>query len=111
MLSAIVGVFVEGVRRDLYFVPVSIHYGRVVEEAAYQRELVGAEKEKESLWSLLKARTVLRQKYGTVHVTFAEPMSLNQALGNRKDRFRTGAGDAGIEAEKRRFTRKLGFRI
>jgi glycerol-3-phosphate O-acyltransferase len=111
MLSAIVGAFVDGVRRDLYFIPVSIHYGRVVEEEAYQRELVGAEKEKESLWALLKARTLLRQKRGTVYVSFAEPISLNQALGNRKERFRTRAGDPGVEDEKRRFTRKLGFRI
>ena len=43
--------------RDLYLVPVSIHYGRVVEEEAYQRELGGAEKEPESLRGLLKART------------------------------------------------------
>ena len=56
MLSAIVNAFVDGVRRDLYFVPVSIHYGRVVEEESYTRELIGAEKEKESLWALLKAR-------------------------------------------------------
>ncbi len=111
MLSAIVGAFVEGVRRDLYFIPVSIHYGRVVEEASYSRELVGEKKEKESLWALLKARRLLRQKYGSVHVTFAEPLSLNQALGNRKERFRTGENDPSIEDEKRRFTRKLGFRI
>ena len=57
MLSAIVNAFIAGVRRDLYLVPVSIHYGRVVEEESYRRELVGAEKEKESLLSLLKART------------------------------------------------------
>ena len=41
MLSALVDAFLDGVRRDLYFVPVSIHYGRVVEEEEYQRELGG----------------------------------------------------------------------
>ncbi|MFI5397668.1 MAG: 1-acyl-sn-glycerol-3-phosphate acyltransferase [Candidatus Binatia bacterium] len=111
MLSAIVSAFVSGVRRDLYLVPVSIHYGRVVEEEAYKRELVGAEKEKESLWALLKARTVLRQKYGTVYVSFADPISLNEALGERKERLRLAAGDPTVEEEKRRFTHKLGFRI
>ena len=111
MLSAIVNAFVTGVRRDLYLVPVSIHYGRVVEERAYQRELVGAEKEKESLWTLLKARTVLRQKYGTVYVTFADPISLNDTLGSRKEQFRVSAGDPATEEEKRRFTQKLGFRL
>jgi glycerol-3-phosphate O-acyltransferase len=109
MLSAIVNAFLAGARRDLYFVPVSIHYGRVVEEQAYQRELSGAEKEKESLRALLRARSVLRQKYGTVYVSFAEPISLGQVLGTRKERFR--ATDPAVEDEKRRFIQKLGFRI
>jgi glycerol-3-phosphate O-acyltransferase len=111
MLSAIVNAFISGVRRDLYLVPISIHYGRIVEEEAYKRELVGAEKEKESLGALLKARTVLRQKYGTVYVTFADPISLNAALGERRERLRGGDAGPDIEEEKRRFIQKLGFRI
>ena len=51
ILSAIVNAYIGGARSDLYFVPVSIQYGRVVEEESYSRELVGAEKEKESLLS------------------------------------------------------------
>jgi len=111
MLSAIVNAFIAGVRRDLYLVPVSIYYERVVEEEAYQRELVGAEKEKESLWALLKARAVLRQKYGTVHVAFADPISLSEFVGERIERLRLGAGDPSIDEERRRCTQKLGFRI
>jgi glycerol-3-phosphate O-acyltransferase len=111
MLSAIVHTFTEGVRRDLYLVPVSIHYGRIVEEEAYRSELLGAPKERESFGALLKARRVLRQKYGTVYVTFAEPISLNGALGDRKERFQRGGGDPAVEEEKRHFIQKLGFRI
>ena len=111
MLSAIVNAYIAGVRRDLYLVPVSIHYGRVVEEESYSRELVGAEKEKESLLALLKARTLLRQKYGTVYVTFADPVSMRAVLGDAKERLRVGAGQPVIEEEKRRLTQKLGFRI
>jgi glycerol-3-phosphate O-acyltransferase len=111
MLSALVNAFVDGVRRDLYFVPVSIHYGRIVEEEAYKRELAGAEKEKESLRALLKARSVLRQKYGTVYVTFAPPISLNEALGDRKESWRADLGGPVVEQEKRRFIQKLGFRL
>jgi glycerol-3-phosphate O-acyltransferase len=111
MLSAIVSAFVEGVRRDLYLVPVSIHYGRIVEEEAYKQELLGGQKEKESFRALIRARQVLRQKYGTVYVTFAEPISLNSTLGDRKEHFRSAAEDAAIEEEKRYFIQKLGFRI
>ncbi len=111
MLSAIVNAFVSGVRRDLYLVPVSIQYGRVVEEEAYKRELTGAEKERESLWALLKARAVLGQNRGTIYVTFADPISLREALGDRLERFRDLAGDPQVEEEKRRFIQKLGFRV
>ncbi len=111
MLSAVVNAFVGGVRRDLYLVPVSIHYGRIVEAESYKRELTGEEKQKESLWALLKARSVLRQKYGTVYVTFAPPISLNDALGERTERWRTSEDDPAIQEEKRRFTQKLGFQL
>jgi glycerol-3-phosphate O-acyltransferase len=105
MLSAIVDAFLEGARRDLYLVPISIHYGRVVEEQAYSLELSGAEKQKETLWALLRARSVLRQKYGAVSVSFADPISLSDALGERKEDLQQD------EQEKRRFIQKLGFRI
>src|SRR5207253_5576182 len=62
MLSAIVNAFLQGVRRDLYLVPISIHYGRVPEEEAYRREVAGEEKEPESLGALLRARSVLKRR-------------------------------------------------
>src|SRR5207247_1503948 len=65
MLSAILNAFVQGVRRDLYFVPISIHYGRIPEEEAYKREVAGEEKERESLWALLRARGVPRAARAT----------------------------------------------
>jgi glycerol-3-phosphate O-acyltransferase len=111
MLSAIVNTFVSGMRRDLYLVPISIQYGRVVEEESYSRELIGAPKEKESLLSLLRARSLLRQQRGTVYVTFAEPISLNAALGERLERFRDAADDPLVEEDKRKVIRKLGFRL
>ena len=108
VLSAIVDAFLDGVRRDLFFVPVSIHYGRVVEEDEYQRELGGAEKAPESLGGLMRARRVLRRRHGTVYISFAEPISLSAALGDDREQVR-GAGEA--LARRRRFVRKLGFRL
>jgi glycerol-3-phosphate O-acyltransferase len=111
MLSAILNTYLEGVRRDIYFVPVSIYYERIVEEETYKRELTGAQKERESMFALLRARSALRQRYGTVYVTFAEPISLEQALGPAKQRFAEGSALPVVEQEKRRFVQKLGFRI
>jgi len=111
MLSAILNAFVQGVRRDLYFVPISMHYGRIPEEEAYKREVAGEEKERESLWSLLRARGVLKRRYGTVYVSYADPISLNAALGPARERFAAGLGDPEGEEEKRRFIQRLGFRL
>jgi glycerol-3-phosphate O-acyltransferase len=111
MLGGIVRAFLGGVRRDLYLVPVSIHYGRIAEESAYDAELSGAKKQKESFGALLKARSVLKQRHGTVYVSFAEPMSLRDTLGERLGRFSEGQNDPVVQEEQRRFVQKLGFRI
>ena len=111
MLSAIVNAFVAGVRRDLYLVPISIHYGRIPEEEAYKREVAGEEKERESLGALLRARSALKHRYGTVYVSYADPISLNAVLGAARERFQAGPGEPEVEEEKRRFIQRLGFRL
>ena len=111
MLSAIVNAFAQGVRRDLYFVPISIHYGRIPEEEAYRREVSGEEKERESLGALLRARSVLKRRYGTVYVSYGEPISLDRALGPLRERAQTQPSDPAVEEDKRRFVMRLGFRL
>ncbi|MGH7896623.1 MAG: 1-acyl-sn-glycerol-3-phosphate acyltransferase, partial [Candidatus Binatia bacterium] len=111
MLSAIVDAFLHGVRRDLYFVPVSITYERLVEEEAYKRELMGAKKQKETLLALLRARSVLKTNYGKAFVVFGEPISLDRELGALKSRLAAAPDDPALEQERRRFTLKLGFRL
>jgi glycerol-3-phosphate O-acyltransferase len=111
MLSGLVRAFLQGVRRDLYLVPVSISYGRIAEESAYDAELSGQSKQRESLGALLRARSVLQQRHGTVYVSFGDPMSMRGTLGDRLERFRADPAEPEIEEEKRRFIQKLGFRI
>src|SRR5207247_6371091 len=111
MLSAIVNAFLQAVHPDHYQVPTSSHYGRGAEEEAYKSEITGGAKEKESLWALLRARGVLKRRYGTTYVSFADPISLDQELGSLRERFRAGIGHAEVEDEKRRFIRRLGVRL
>jgi glycerol-3-phosphate O-acyltransferase len=111
MLSAIVNVFVQGVRRDLYFVPISIHYGRIPEEEAYRREVAGEEKQPESLGALFRARSVLKRRYGTVYVSFADPISLSTALGPLRERLAAAPADPPVAEDGRRFIQRLGFRL
>jgi glycerol-3-phosphate O-acyltransferase len=111
MLSAITGAFCQGVRRDLYLIPVSIHYGRIPEEEAYTREVAGEAKERESLGALLRARSILSKRFGTAYVSYGVPISLQEALGERRERFHEDSGQPGVEEEKRRFIQRLGFRL
>ncbi len=111
MLGGIVRAFLQGARRDLYLVPISIHYGRIAEENAYDAERSGGAKQKESFGALLRARSVLSQRHGTVYVTFAEPRSLRELLGERATRFAEAHGDPEVEDDLRRFVQKLGFQI
>jgi glycerol-3-phosphate O-acyltransferase len=111
MLSAVTEAFCQGVRRDLYLVPVSIHYGRIPEEESYTREVAGEAKERESLGALLRARSILSKRFGTAYVSYGVPISLQEALGDHRQRFHDESGQPAVEEDKRRFIQRLGFRI
>lgn len=97
-------------RRDLFFVPIAITYERLVEEGSMIEELAGAAKKDESMMGLVRARKVLRRRWGSAHLSFGEPISLADELGDRRPRF---AAEATPEdaADKRRFVEDLGNRI
>ena len=81
------------------------------EEESYKREVAGEEKEQESLGALLRARSVLKRRYGTAYVSFGEPISLAQALGPTRERLASEDGNPSREEDMRRFTQRLGFRL
>lgn len=80
LLSMIVQGWESGVARDVIFVPIYVGYDNVVEESSYIKEMKGAPKEKENIWQLIKARSVLKRRYGKVYVRFAKPISLNEYM-------------------------------
>ena len=81
LLSTMVNAHVQGLRKDIIFVPVSISYENVIEDRVYGTENTGARKEKESLVSLFQARSIFRQKYGEVIISFDTPISLKEFIG------------------------------
>lgn len=83
LLSMILQGWESGVTRDVIFVPVYVGYDTVVEEGSYIREMKGAPKEKEGLWSLIKAGDVLKNRYGRVYVRFSKPLSMNEFMKGR----------------------------
>jgi len=83
LLSMIIQGWESGVSRDVIFVPVYVGYDIVVEEGSYIREMKGEAKKKENFWQLLKAGSILKNRYGKVYIRFAKPMSLNEFMKGR----------------------------
>ncbi len=119
MLGWDVDAFLESNRRELLFVPIAISYERLVEESGMIEELAGAEKTEESMLGLLRARKFLQRRFGSVHVSFGEPVSLASALGRERARFEAlQRGEISapenrqeVETRKRDFVSQLGHSL
>ena len=119
MLSWDVDAFLEGNRKDLFFVPIAISYERLVEESGMVEELDGGKKTEESVLGLFRARKYLQRRFGSVHVSFGEPISLAGALGSQRERFEAlqrGEVTAPevrevLEEHKRKFVGALGHSL
>lgn len=80
MLSMTLRSYLRDPRRPVVFVPVYFGYERLVEGKTYIGELSGQPKEKESVLGMLKTIPALRRKFGKVHVSFGEPVRLDEIL-------------------------------
>jgi glycerol-3-phosphate O-acyltransferase len=67
---------------DLYLIPISMAYDRILEENAYYEELTGGTKAKESVLEVIKSARVLKSNYGNAYISFGEPISLKTYLGD-----------------------------
>ncbi|HEU4652466.1 MAG TPA: glycerol-3-phosphate 1-O-acyltransferase PlsB [Steroidobacteraceae bacterium] len=76
MLSMTLRSYLRDPRRPITFLPVYFGYERLVEGKTYIGELSGKPKEKESVFGMLRTLPLLRQKFGKVHVSFGEPIRL-----------------------------------
>jgi glycerol-3-phosphate O-acyltransferase len=80
MLSMTVRSYLKDPKRPVVFMPVYFGYERIVEGRTYIGELSGRPKEKESILGLIKSLSVLRSKFGKVHVNLGEPIVLDELL-------------------------------
>jgi glycerol-3-phosphate O-acyltransferase len=106
MFTWLVDAVLEGARNDLLFVPAAIDYEKVVEGGSYSQELKGGEKKPEDFKALLSAPKVLAEKYGRIHLTFDEPVSLAELMRER------GVKPESVTDEQRKgLVRALGHRV
>ncbi|RUS83045.1 hypothetical protein EGW08_009184 [Elysia chlorotica] len=78
MLSAALEPYFKSHIPDIMVVPVSISYDRILEESLYAYELLGVPKPKESTSGLLKARKILEEDFGNIHIVFGQPISIRK---------------------------------
>ncbi|MDX1554492.1 MAG: glycerol-3-phosphate 1-O-acyltransferase PlsB [Xanthomonadales bacterium] len=88
MLAMTVRSFLRAPAKPVMFQPIYIGYERLVEGNSYIEELSGKKKKTESLGDLLNVFRILRQRYGRVHVSFAEPIFLNDLLDRHEPSWR-----------------------
>ncbi len=81
MLSMTVRSYLRDPKRPVKFMPVYFGYERIVEGRTYIGELSGQPKQKESVFVLVKSIvSVMRSKFGKVHVNLGEPIDLDALL-------------------------------
>ncbi|XP_068610171.1 dihydroxyacetone phosphate acyltransferase [Brachionichthys hirsutus] len=86
LLNIVMEPFLKGEVFDVSVVPVSISYERILEEGLYARELLGVPKPKESTSGLFKARKILAEDFGSIHVYFGQPVSVRRLAQERVNR-------------------------
>lgn len=92
LLSIVTNVFFDGKVKDLTFVPMSINYEKTMEGDMYSSELMGDNKIKESLRSLLRSLgSVLSVNFGEISVVLNEPISLKAYTDALVTRMRTSS--------------------
>jgi glycerol-3-phosphate O-acyltransferase len=97
MLSMTVRSYLREPNRPVVFMPVYFGYERIVEGRTYIGELSGAPKKKESVIGLIRSLSVLRSKFGTVHVNLGEPIVLDELLAQFNPGWRDASGNGGGE--------------
>jgi glycerol-3-phosphate O-acyltransferase len=81
MLSMTVRSYLRDPKRPVFFMPVYFGYERIVEGRTYIGELSGKPKKKESVFTTVTgAISVMRSKFGRVHVNFGQPIALDDLL-------------------------------
>ncbi len=94
MLSMTVRSYVRDPKRPVIFMPVYFGYERIVEGRTYIGELSGQPKQKESVFVLLKSIvSVLRSKFGKVHVNLGRPIALDELLHKHNPNWRSSPAE------------------
>lgn len=80
MLAMTVHSYLSAPAKPVVFIPTYISYERIMEGATYVGELKGKPKESENLLQIIKTAQKIERIFGTVHLSFGEPLYLDNFL-------------------------------
>ncbi|WP_066803738.1 glycerol-3-phosphate 1-O-acyltransferase PlsB [Moraxella oblonga] len=109
MLAMTVNSHLREPAKPVIFIPTYISYERIMEGATYVGELKGKPKESENLLQILKTAKKIERIFGTVHVSFGEPLHLDRFM----EKFDVKTQDDGSENTKKThaLVQNLGVKI
>ena len=70
---------------EVTLLPISLAYEEVAEEGAYVREASGEDKAPESMGQVIKARSVLKRRFGRVYLRVGQPIRCSEHVDARDD--------------------------
>ena len=76
VLNVVLDTLLFGKVADVYLIPLTINYEKVLESDTFPGELLGEEKVAESLVRVIKASFIMRFNYGRVYVEICKPMTV-----------------------------------
>ncbi len=98
-----VSAYRRGKSDDVILVPVSIAYDQIQDVGDYVAEQRGGAKERESLRWFFRLVRSLHRGYGTIHVRFGEPVSLQKFFGPPDTEAPSDADHPSIDLQKLAF--------
>ncbi|KAJ3229196.1 hypothetical protein HDU81_005563 [Chytriomyces hyalinus] len=96
---------------DCIIVPMSIGYDKVIETGSYVSELLGAPKEKESLYQLLSNMNILGFKWGRIDISFSKPFSMREYIASQTLRRGVVLNPKESLEDRNLMLQTLGFRV
>ncbi|KAI9334276.1 putative acyltransferase [Obelidium mucronatum] len=111
IMKIIMEAVLSGRVNDCIIVPMSIGYDKVIETGSYVSELLGAPKEKESLYQLLTNMNVLNFKWGRIDISFSRAFSLKEYVGSQTMRRGVRLNPRSSVEDKNLLLQTLGFRV
>jgi glycerol-3-phosphate O-acyltransferase len=106
MLAILLHAYFQGACRDLVFVPVFISYDRIPDEGTYLNEIIGGKKSPENFRQMLKAKALFKNRYGSVHINFGDPLLLTEMVAEQ-----VPAAEPLTSREQNRLCREIGSRV